>query len=247
MKGKYSAVLVCLGFFIILLLSGCPGELPPNCCPKIKGFIVQDPWVCPSNCPGGGKTRLTYELEFWKKNELCKPPKEFTVKIKNVTDNVDLPPQTLANPNVGVYSGTADITLTHDTKYKLTAKGGDQHCGEGEATLTVNVVDKGDCDTLCYSGILDPPNCTYSVGYMSFGPGVQIDSIKNATNFGVKVKKDSKTEFLKPYAAGTAFRGYQASGNYSLGLDASSCTVYANLPHDEQTLCVYIYLKCECP
>ena len=59
--------------------------------------------------------------------------------------------------------------------------------------------------------------------------------------------EDSGTDFIAPYSAGHAFDGQQASGTWSLGLDTSSCKTYASWPANQQTLCVDVYLRCDCP
>ena len=251
MKNKITFLKEALfGFgFIILSSSGCPPkELPPQCCPIVTAFEVRDPWVCPENCPGGGKTRLEYKIEFWRENELCEPPEEFTVSIKNLTDNVNLPTQALNNPQVGIYSGVQEITLKKDTEYELKAKGGDKVCIEGSKTLKVDVVNQGDFHEICFSGKLDPPNCTFSGGPLPFGPGVLIDNIYNPNLFNIRVDKDNLSEFIGSKKNGWALSDKEATGKWSIGLpDGQDCMSYSNLPEPDQKLCVIVFLKCTCP
>ncbi len=231
-----------------LLMAGCPGELeiPPGCCPKMKALAVQDPWICPANCPGGGKTRVNYEIEFWQKEERCKPPKGFRISIKNLTDNVDLPPLTWTNPSVGVYKGTSDVTLTKDTEFELTATG-DEVCAKVSGKVKVQVVDKGDFLKMCFSGPLDWPHCEHK-GYQPFGPGVLVERVHNPSSLGVRVTKDKTSEFLAPYGDGYAHSNSPASGTWSVGLTSKQdCNIYANLPKDQQQLCADVYLQCKCP
>lgn len=241
-----AAVAMLLG--LSLLLSGCPGTLGPGCCPKIKAFKVDDPWVCPANCPGGGKTRINYEIEFWRENERCEPPRKLKISIKNVTDNIDLPPLIWNNPKLGIYTGVEQVRLTKDTEYKLTVKTEEVTCVEASGSLNVNVVDKGDFHEICFSGSLDWPNCTHNGGFVPFGPGVLVDRTNNPSLYGVLVTKDSKSEFVKPYKDGWAFSGSDAAGSWSIGLTSQTdCNSYASLPKEKQSLCVNAYLKCVCP
>jgi hypothetical protein len=212
--------IVFLGLLMILLVSGCPGS----------------------------KTRVTYEVEFWRENELCEPPKEFTIYIRNVTDKVDLPKLKWDNPKVGVYSGMDEIKLKKDTDFKLIAKGGDAMCAEANKTLKVDVVDQGDFHEMCFSGKLDWPNCTHKAGFMPFGAGVLVDHISNPSHLGVRVGKDAKSEFIAPYGDGYSFSSSEAAGNWSIGLTSQTdCNTYASWPVDQQKLCVDMYLKCNCP
>lgn len=237
-----------MGLLAILILAGCPGTMQEGCCPKIKAFKVDDPWVCPERCPGGGKTRIHYEIEFWKENELCEPPKGFRIHIKNTTDDVHLPPLKIDNPKKGVYKGVKEVTLTKDVEYKLIAKADEAICGEASRTLKVNVVDKGDKHQICFSGPLDKPKCTYDGGFVPFGPGVLIDHIDNPSSLRVRVDKDSKSDFINPYKSGYGLSGEKASGDWAIGLtNDTDCGIFGTLPKDQQKLCVDVFLKCNCP
>lgn len=242
LKNAIAVSAMSLGLLVSLVVTGC--EEP--CCPKITVAKVIDPWVCPAHCTDGGKTGIIYRVEFWRGNELCKPPPDFKISIKNVTDGVDLPQLQWGNPQTGVCEGKADITLTKDTEYELTATAGRQACGEASAKLKVNVVDQGDFHELCFWGKLDWPNCEHR-GYVPFGPGVFIDHVENLSDFKIRVTKDVKTEFLQPYGVGS-LRGLHASGDWAIGLTTEhDCAIYASLPADKQKLCVKVYLQCRCP
>lgn len=243
-------IILC-GLLVIALLTSCPGSMPQHCCPKIKAFKVSDPWVCPERCPNGGKTRISYEVEFWKENELCIPPKEFTISIRNVTDDVDLEPLKLDNPKLGVYSGTKEVSVKRDTEYKLTAKLDDQVCAEVSESLKVYVINgdkKHDYKSICISGKAALPDCVPKGGFVPFGPGVLIDYVYNASSFKVRVDKDSKSDFIVPYGNGYGFQGLEAADEWSIALTTETdCSLYFNLPQDKQKLCVDVYLKCNCP
>ena len=118
--------------------------------------------VCQIGCPGGGKWRFDFQVEFQKPNgELCTPAKEFTLTLKNLT--LDLEPQemTWTNPSPGVYKGSVDLGIAADTEYEVTASGGDSLQGTEQAgRFQVNVVDgTNDFHTICLAGLLDPPKC----------------------------------------------------------------------------------------
>jgi len=244
---RFNAFVLMSLIIITPLLINCPGELPPQCCPRAVAFVAQDPWVCPPQCPGGGKTRISYTVEFLREGEPCKPPKEFTIYIRNLTDDIALPPLIWDNPKVGVYSGFVDITLQKDTAFELKAKGGDLVCGEVSGKLTVKVVDEGDFHGIKISGRLDPPNCTLAGGYVPFGPGVLIDHIYNPTDYRIRVTKDGADEFINSGEPGYGFKDKAATGNWSLSLNPNDCSTYANLPKEEQVLEIVVYLKCNCP
>lgn len=255
MKGKdlvkivIPAVLV-FGLAVPLLSSSCEVDIG-GCCPEIKAFKVDDPWVCPSNCPGGGKTRVNFQVEFRKGAELCKPPEPVNISIKNLTDGVDLPPLTIENPGTGVYEGTEDIRLTKDTDFELTVKGVDgQFCGNKSGKLRVNVVDKGDFANICFSGPLSctPSGSKENKGYEPFGPGVLIDHVENLDSLKVGVRKDSSTDHLPPYwSRGTGLSGLEANGQWAVWLESEAdCKIYNARPVDAQKLCLNVYLQCQC-
>jgi len=187
-------------------------------------------------------------VEFWKEKERCEPPREFRISIENLTDG-GVRELTWKNPDIGVYKGTEQITLTKDTKYKLKATGGDVACGEATAELEVNVVDGvNDMESLCFEGKLSWPPCDHQ-GFVPFGPGVLIDHIENKTSFKIRVKKDnSPKHFVPPYQKSTTLRDWEATGIWTVGLASEiDCAIYNNLPADKRKLCVDVYLKCTCP
>jgi len=258
MKGKRlkNAIAVSAMLFGLVspLLAGCePGTAPPACCPKITDATkVSDPWVCPAHCPGGGKTRVTFRVEFWKGNELCPPPSEVKISIKNLTDRVDLPPLTYKNPGTGVYEGTEDIRVTKDTDFELTVTGGDRQCGTASGKLRVDVVDecveckehRCDYKEICGSGPLFWPPCEHKI-YEPFGPGVLVECVENPNSLKVRVAKDVKSDSIAPYQPGYGLQGLEASGTWTIGLTSENdCSIYDTWP--QKTLCVKVYLQCKC-
>ena len=143
-----------LGLSLFLTACGDP------CCPVIKKAEAEFPWVCQIGCPGGGKWRFDFQVEFQKPNgELCTPAKEFTLTLKNLT--LDLEPQemTWTNPSPGVYKGSVDLGIAADTEYEVTASGGDECQGTGARQFTVNVVDgTNDFHTICRPACWTRPN-----------------------------------------------------------------------------------------
>ena len=236
--------------------AACEGVITTDsCCPTAMTKSTQDPWVCPSNCPGGGKTRISYEIEFKKlsNNESCDPTGTLTISVKDLTNNKDLTPLTFTSPPAISKKGTYEVSLTQDTEYEITASLDDTWCGKVTGKEKIKVVDPNDFHTICASGPLDPPKCTYSQSYVPFGQGVLIQTVANNSaqganaSMGVVVTKDGKTVTLQPYKSTTAFTKSSAAGLWTLGLDAPSCKIYANLPDDQQTECVDVYLMCNCP
>jgi len=258
MKGARfrNAFSVFMGLFVLVLLApteGCTGEISSTavCCPKITAAKVSDPWICPANCPGGGKTRVTFRIEFWKDNELCPPEKEVKISLKDLTDNVDLGTLLYQNTSTGIYEGTEDIKVTKDTDFELTVTGGgDQGCGTASGKLRVDVVDEGDFDKLCYSGPLTCTNLGSSehTGYEPYGPGVLIDHVENLDSLKVGVRKDNNKDHLPPYyTQGTGFSGLEANGKWAIWLESETdCKIYNNRPTDAQKLCLNVYLQCKC-
>ncbi|HWR59030.1 MAG TPA: hypothetical protein VN328_09100 [Thermodesulfovibrionales bacterium] len=250
-KGLSIAITSLTVFFMSLLLSGCPGSMPPPCCPKIKAAKVSDPWVCPANCPGGGRTRGIFEVEFLKGNERCSPTEEVKISIKNLTDGVVLPPVTLRDPGTGIYEGTEDIRLTKDTDFEVSVTaGGDKRCVTASGKLRVDVVEKGDFFKLCFSG---PLTCTKNgskemTGYEPFGPGVLIDYVENLDSLKVGVRKDNSSDHLPPYYQhGTGLSGLEASGQWAVWLESETdCSIYNARPANAQELCLKVFLKCNC-
>ena len=234
----------------LMLLPGCLVDFTSPCCPSAVVFMAQDPWICPSNCPGGGVTRLNYEIQFEQDGKACDPGDDFTIFIENVTNGVILLPLVWDNPGTGLYEGTVEVTLTQDTTYRVEATRENVDCGTAEAELTIQVVDQGDSHQISLSGILDPPNCTLDGGFVSFGPGVLVDHIENLNSYHIAVTKDTHTELILPNGQGYAIGGANepAAGNWSIGLsDSDECHAYANLLVDQQFLSIKVFLQCDCP
>ena len=252
MRTKNLIWMIFLGFGIVIMfmnLNCATGAKIPPCCPSgVGGLVANDPWVCPEQCPGGGKTRLFYHIEFFQGNEHCQPPSKFIATLENVTDNKTLPPLVLNNPKVGVYSGLIEVTLQKDTEFKLRAEREDKVCGEVSATLTVNVVDDGDYHDICFSGPLDWPNCKHNAGFNPFGPGVLIDSVQNLSSFVIKLTKGSQSDQLGPNETKKTFAGEVAADIWAIELiNEIDCSIYSNLPEKNQKLCVRVFLTCDCP
>lgn len=235
--------------FLMPTLTSCDGVIScsSRCAPVIKAFTVSDPWICPGNCPGGGITHISYSIEFRSdKNEVCEAPKGFSIKIRNVTDNVDEPGLSYTNPTPGVYEGSQEVHLTHDTDYELTVDGGGYCSGKVTQTLTVQVVNGNRrYQDICYNGMLNWPKPFQ--GYQHFGPGVLIDHTHNLQqDFQINVGNDSasRTETLRESGDGTTLSGFPASGNWTLNLlseqDAGRYNQQAN-----PKLCVRVYLRCD--
>lgn len=218
-----------------------------RCDPVIKAFTVTDPWICPENCPGGGVTHINYSIEFRSdQNEVCEAPKSLSIKIRNVTDNVDEPGLSYSNPTPGVYEGSQDVHLTHDTEYELTVDGGEYCSGKASQKLTVQVVNGNTrYQDICYNGILPWPKPFQ--GYQHFGPGVLIDHTHNPQqDFRINVGNDSAsaTEILPESGDGTALSGFPASGNWTLNLlSEQDASKYNKQPNPK--LCVRVYLRCD--
>lgn len=250
-KGQFT---VCLMMLVSMALAACVGTGPDSCCPSAIAVTAQDPWVCPGNCPNGGKTRINYQIDFKTRlnGETCNPDGTLVISVKNLTDNKDLTPLKFTSPPSLPKTGTYDISLTKDTEYEITAKLGDTWCGTATGKQKVNVVDPNDFHTICASGPLDPPKCSFSQTYVPFGTGVLIQYVKNNSSSGVNatmgtvVNKDGKTVTLQPYASTSTYSGYQASGQWTLGLDSPSCKTYTGLSASDQTVCVDVYLMCSC-
>jgi len=173
--------------------------------------------------------------------------------VKDVTNNQEFPPLQFTNPPAIPKQGTYDLTLTQDTEYEITAKLDNLYCGEIKGKQKIQVVDPNDFHALCFSGPLDSPlKCSYPPINVPFGPGVLVDYVSNNSNqganaaLGTSVTKDGTTVVLQPYKKTNAFSRKPASGLWGIGLDAPSCIIYANLPEDDQTACVNIYLACSC-
>lgn len=233
-----------------MFLVGCMVDFTPPCCPAGVIFMAQDPWICPSNCPGGGVTRLDFEIQFEQEGEACDPGDDFTIFIENVTDGTILPSLVYANPGTGLYNGTVEVTLTQDTTFRVDASRETVDCGTADANLTVQVVDEGDSHEISLNGALDPPDCTLDQGFIPFGPGVLVDHIENLTSYSIVVTKDTHTEPIPPngqgYAIGNA--NEPAAGLWSIGLsDSDECHSYADLPADLQYLSIKVFLQCDCP
>ena len=232
------------------LLAGCALDFTSPCCPSGVVFTAQDPWICPTNCPGGGVTRINYEIQFDQDGEACDPGDDFTIYIENLTDGVILPPLVWDNPVTGTYEGTVEVTLTQDTTFRIEASREKVNCGEAEAELAIQVVDQGDAHEISLSGALDPPSCTLDGGFIPFGPGVLVDHIENLTTYSIAVTKDTHTELIQPngqgYAIGAA--NEPAAGNWSMGIsDSDDCSRYANESPDRQYLSTRVFLQCDCP
>ncbi len=230
-----------LGLLIMLSGGGCLGTviIPPLCCPKIE-FTPQDTWICK-----GKSTRIDYKITFKKSEEECKP-EGLKISIKNLTDNIDVildKPKEDKN-NIGVYTGTVLVTLTKDTDYKIKIETSQSYgCVDTNASLRVNVVDKGDYHMLCFTGLLNTQNkCNYPGSFLPFGDGVKVDFIENPGAFAINVTKDKRhTEYILPYKKGKTFSNTDAVGSWSLGLGSwDDC-----LNKDVNGLCAKICLKCE--
>lgn len=239
-----------LASLIVCITAGCPGSIK-MCCPTITGAESSDPWVCPAKCPNGGKTRGTVHVEFWKGSEHCQPPKEVNIFIKNLTDGVDLEPMSIKNNGTGIYDGTQELTLEKDTEFEVSVMGGDQPCWTASKKFKVDVVDKGDSCKICFSG---PLTCTAlgsnaRSGFEPFGPGVLIDSVENLDSLMVGVSKDaSNKDQLPPYRGSKAFAGIDANGQWAVWLtNETDCSIYNARPQNAQSLCLRVYLQCNCP
>jgi hypothetical protein len=258
--GKAISVLFGLaGSLAFLYLVNCNGA---KCCPNITVFTVDHEWVCPANCPGGGITTVNYTVEFWKDKEHCQPPKDFKILIKNVTDNIDLPPLRWNNPKVGVYEGSLTLHVTKDTTYALVATG-EQECGGATKELKVNVVDNGDFGVLHFHGKLDPPSLTtLVVDTQIFGPGITIKGIKvdeipglilppNYKKFIVNVIHNSKDLDGGLWAGNPipskSFQGHDPNGTWTIEvLDPKECDAFDQLPEDQREIRLLVYLECKC-
>lgn len=228
----------------LVIAAGCARGVVSSCCPAITAFTLSDPWVCPSQCPGGGRVRVTYRVEFTEDNELCEPGDARFV-IRNVTDGIDLPPLTVKNPKKGVYEGSEDLTISKDTVYNLKVTMAHKGCLDVSTEFKVDVVDDGDYHDICFTGKLDWP--MEHKGYVPFGPGVLIDHTSNPQNLMIRITKDSVSEFVRPYSDGVAHADNAASGNWALGLSsAADCGIYNNSATNPQ-LCTRVSLKCVCP
>ncbi len=218
-----------------------------RCDPVIKAFTVSDPWICPENCPGGGVTQINYSIEFRSdQNEVCEAPKSFSIKIRNVTDNVDLPGLSYSNPTPGVYEGSQEVRLTHDTEYELTVAGGETCSKTVAEKLTVQVVNGNTrYQDICYNGILNWPKPFQ--GYQHFGTGIIIDHTHNLQDkFRINVGNDSAstTETLPEGGDGTALSGFPADGNWTINLTSEQDAFdYNKQPNPK--LCVRVYLRCD--
>jgi len=230
-----------------LLLPGCTLDFTAPCCPSGVVFMAQDPWVCPAHCPGGGVTRLNYEIQFEQEGEACDPGEDFTIHIENLTEGVLLPPLVWDNPGTGTYTGTVEVTLTQDTTFRIEADREKTPCAAGEAQLTVQAVDAGDSHDISLSGAIDPPQCTLGPAYFPFGPGVLVDHIGNLTHYRLAVTKDTHTEIIEANGQGAMIGATSepATGNWSLGMgDLDECASSAG---SAQGLSARVYLQCDCP
>jgi hypothetical protein len=257
---------VWLASIVLLSLAqtGCPGTLD-KCCPTGVYATAQDPWICPANCPGGGKTRVDFEIKFQddKENpEPCKPLSTFSLILKNLTDNTTVATLNLDNPSTGVYSGFLDITVTKDTQFEVIYQSDNNLCtGSYSDKFTVNVVDpcsaqteedkiaqQCDHEQICLVGTIDPPKCDFPGGNFPFGNGVLIDFIYNPESIRMRVKHENLQEYILPYRWGTKARGTEATGWWEYGFASSpsnDCRDAAS--GDSQQRCVDVYLQCNCP
>jgi hypothetical protein len=241
-----------LGLLIVLALApvptSCDGpECKARCDPVFDVAKVSDPWICPGNCPGGGVTHIDYSIEFRDDHsELCEPPENFSIKIRNVTDNMNEPGPSYTSPTPGVYSGSQEVHLTHDTEYELTVDGGTFCSGKISEKLSVQVVSGNTrYHDICYSGKLSWP--TPFQGHQDFGPGVLIDHTHNLQDkFRIKVSNDaaSRSETLMESGDGYALSGFPADGNWTVNLTTEQDVNPYNQQQHPQ-LCVRVYLRCD--
>jgi hypothetical protein len=243
-----------LGLLILLALApvsaSCTGVIScggPRCDPVVGGFKASHPWVCPENCPGGGITEIYYSIKFRNaQSELCEPPENFSIKVTNVTDNVDEPNLPDTNPAPEVFQGTKQVHLTHDTQYELTVDGGTICSGKASQTLNVQVVSGNTrYHDICFSGKLSWP--IPFQGYQDFGPGVVIDHTHNLQDkFRIKISNDAAPtpETLAESADGYALSGFPAEGNWTINLTSEQDVNPYNQQQQPQ-LCVRVYLRCD--
>ncbi len=233
----------------VWLFTACPGEATYPCCPRITAIAVSDPWICPAGCPGGGKTRATLRVEFWKGNERCAPATEARFSIKNVTDNIDLGDFVVKNAGQGIFDGVMDLTLQHDTDFDVTVVGDGQLCQRASGKLRVDVVDDGDFAKVCFSGPLtcNSAGSNQNVAHQPAGPGVMIEGVENLDSLKVGVKKDKTTDHLPPYTRGTGLAGLEFNGPWAVWLETENdCKIYNQRTPDTQNLCLRVYLRCNC-
>lgn len=232
--------------FVTVLFTGC--DLPTVCCPTGVAYDTNYDWVCPSACPGGGTTIITWDVIFTdnKNNEQCDPG-DIRITIRNITDNVDLPTEIL-NPSKGKYHGEQVIHLIKDTEFGLNVTG--ESCSySGTKSIPVHVVSKGSYKTVVCNGKLSYPDMTFANIPVKAGPGVKVEKVENLNPFTIFVTKDTIIEVIPPGKSGSAFqrKDIDANGPWSIGLTTEDDFSIYNNQMPDPNLSVNIYLRCICP
>lgn len=240
-KFKLSTVVtfaIVLSIFL-LLLSACK----PPCCPQINEFRSLYSWVCKGNT-----TNIYFKITNQAEGRNCDPddPRGL-IQIKNMTENVAyMPPADYDHPSTGVYQnkpGGIPATINMDSKIRLTASG-DKECEPAIKEIEVRVVDKGDFHDLCCPHNGNPwPTGQWELQTKIFGPGVQVDSVKNMNPFEIEVTLQGKSARVAPNG-GISRRHHNlpASGKWVIRvLDKNT---YDQLVEFKKDVCVRVYLKC---
>lgn len=231
--------------FVTVMVTGC--DKPVFCCPTGVAYDSSHEWVCPSECPGGGTTVITWDVMFTdtEKNEQCDPG-EIRISIKNITDDVDIPTESL-NPSMGKYHGEQVIHLIKDTEFGLNVTGGS--CSySGTKSIPVHVVSKGSFNTVVRNGQLPYPDMKFKNIPFDAGPGVKVEKVQNLNPFDIVVVKDTIVEVIPPGVNGSAFqqKDIDANGPWSLGLTNETALSIYNNQMPDPNLSVNIYMRCSC-
>jgi hypothetical protein len=255
------AVLMTLMLFGVLIYlpltgSGCNGGAPPPspCCPKIDAnSFTYTSVICSPKCPNGGKVEVYGSLEFYSKEELCAPPKDFRISIYNVTDGKDEPPLEINPGKQGVYAFKTTFDLDHDAEFELHATG-DKDCGTARQKFKVKVLEPE--EYFYYDIKYTEKKNAFSAPFVEwkrheiFGSSLLLDSVLNENDF--KIHADAvylKADLSKKGDPGDRTWNSQkkmyATGDYAVQIDEFAFAKYVNLNKPEIVLRVGV--KCDCP
>jgi hypothetical protein len=246
---------ILLGALIYLPLtgSGCPGE--PACCPKIHvDSFTHTSIICHPSCKGGGKVEVYGSMGFYKQEELCEPPANFSIYIYNKTDGVTLPQLEINPGKTGVYAFKKVFDLDHDAEFELRAEG-EESCVKAAVKFKVRVLKPGEIETyhLIYTQKKNwPLESLEWHSYETFGKNIILDRVVNENKF----KTDVEAVFLKMHldekgSSGNSYEAYpqhkmEARGDWIVRIpNESEFKKYSS--QGQPPLEFAINVRCECP
>ncbi|MEE4311424.1 MAG: hypothetical protein V2J62_06095 [candidate division KSB1 bacterium] len=243
-----AALYVTLSILIIIGFMKCNGV---PCCPEIEYFYTQQEWIC-AKCPDSG-ARLFYKFNYTKYGNGAKKPCDGPglMGLKNMTYHMSIDPDgKFIKTGTGTYvnaSGGTFLKVDKTSTIRLIITG-DKECDAATKEVQIRVVAPGDKHKLCFPhNDLPWPQGFWTGKTNVFGQGVVVHHIENPNPFSISVTLDGITApSIRPNQTSNIHKGKPASGTWTFQID-SKAEYNTFIQSGAESLCVIVYLDCNCP